>query len=101
MAVTRIHFKGFTARRYYTIVTYHVHTSVSNPYKGYCIYGGTRSGKTGLIHASTEIHFLSVRESCTHALPRNTKYLTIDGQVCFYRQLFTNAFESRGCISQP
>ena len=37
MAVTRIHFKGFTAHRYYTIVTYHVRTSISNPYKGYCI----------------------------------------------------------------
>ena len=39
MAVTRIHFKGFTARRYYTILTYHVRTSIFNPYKGYCIYG--------------------------------------------------------------
>ena len=38
IAVTRINFKGFTARRYYTIVTYQECTSVSNPYKGYCIY---------------------------------------------------------------
>ena len=38
----------------------------------------TTSGKTSLIRTSTEIHFLSVRESCTHALPRNTKYLTKD-----------------------
>ena len=29
----------------------------------------TRSGKTGLISTITDIHFLSVRESCTHALP--------------------------------
>ena len=53
----------------------------------------TRYGKTGLIHTSTEIHFLSVRESYTHALPRNTKYLTIDDQVCFHRWLFTDAVE--------
>ena len=50
----------------------------------------TGSGKTGLIATITDIHFLPVRESCTHALPRNTKYLIIDGQVCFYRRLFTN-----------
>ena len=51
----------------------------------------TGSGKTGLIATITDIHFLPVRESCTHALPRNTKYLIIDGQVCFYRRLFTDA----------
>ena len=43
----------------------------------------TGSRKTSLICTTTEIHFLSVRERCTHALPRNTKYLTIDGRVCF------------------
>ena len=37
----------------------------------------TRSGKTGLITTATDIHFLLVHESCTHALPRNTKYLVI------------------------
>ena len=41
----------------------------------------TRYGKTGLIPTTTDIHFLPVRESCTHALPRNTKYLITDGQV--------------------
>ena len=41
------------------------------------------SGKTGLIATITDNHFLPVRESCTHALPRNTKYLIIDGQVYF------------------
>ena len=56
---------------------------------------------TVLIRTSTEIHFLSVCESYTHALPRNTKFLTIDGQVCFHRQLFTNAVKLQGCISQP
>ena len=33
----------------------------------------------------TEIHFLSLRVSYIHGLSRDTKYLTIDGQVCFYR----------------
>ena len=61
----------------------------------------TRSGKTGLIRTSIDIHFLPVRESCTHALHRNTKYLIIDGQVCFYRRLFTDAVEPPGCISRP
>ena len=61
----------------------------------------TGSGKTGLIATITDIHFLPVRESCTHALPRNTKYLIIDGQVCFYKQLFTDAVKPPGCISWP
>ena len=51
----------------------------------------TGSGKTGLIRTSTEIQFLSISERYTHALPRNTKYLAIDGQVCFYRRLFADA----------
>ena len=61
----------------------------------------TGSGKTGLIVTITDIHFLPVRESCTHALPRNTKYLIIVGQVCFYRRLFTDAVKPPGCISLP
>ena len=61
----------------------------------------TGSGKTGLIATITDIHFLPVRESCTHALPRNTKYLIIDGQVSFYRRLFTDAVKPPGCISWP
>ena len=50
MAVTQIHFEGFIARRYYTIGTYHVRTSVFNPYKGYCIYDDidSKSYKTEL-----------------------------------------------------
>ena len=50
----------------------------------------TRSGKIGLVTTITDIHFLSVHESYTHA-SLNTKYLIIDGQVCFYRRLFTDA----------
>ena len=59
----------------------------------------TASGKTGLIHTSTEIQFLSISERYTHALPRNTKYLAIDGQVCFYRRLFADAVKPQRCIS--
>ena len=56
----------------------------------------TESGK---IHTSTEIQFLSISERYTHALSRNTKYLAIDGQVCFYRQLFADAVKPRRCMS--
>ena len=59
----------------------------------------TRSAKTGLIHTSTKIQFLSISERYTHALPRNTKYLAIDGQVCFYRRLFSNAVKPWRCMS--
>ena len=51
----------------------------------------TGSGKTGLIVTITDIHFLPVRESCTHALPRNTKYVLDHRwpglllQMAFYR----------------
>ena len=70
-------------------------------YKPWAYRYVTGSGKTGLIATMTDIHFLLVRESCTHALPRNTKYLIIDGQVCFYRRLFTDAVKPSGCISWP
>ena len=59
----------------------------------------TVSGKTGLNHTSTEIQFLSISERYTHALPRNTKDLAIDGQVCFYRWLFADAVKPWRCIS--
>ena len=59
----------------------------------------TGSGKTGFIHTSTEIQFLSISERYTHALPRNTKHLAIDGQVCFYRRLFADAVKPRRCMS--
>ena len=61
----------------------------------------TRSGKTGLIATIAEMNVLPLRESCTHALPRNIKYLIIDGQICFHKWLFANAFEPQVCISQP
>ena len=50
----------------------------------------TGSGKTGLIATITDIHFLPVRESCTHALPRKQKVLDhrwpgLLLQTAFYR----------------
>ena len=56
-------------------------------------------GKIDHLRASNEIHFLPVQERYIHALSRNTNCLTIDGQVCFYRWLFTDAVKPRGCIS--
>ena len=50
---------------------------------------------------NTEIHFLPVDESYTHALSRDTKHLRLDGWVCLYRWLFSDAFKPRGCISCP
>ena len=70
-------------------------------YRAFSMIIVTGSGKTGLIATIIDIHFLPVHESCTHALTRNTKYLIIDGQVCFYRWLFTDAVKPPGCISWP
>ena len=50
---------------------------------------------------NTEIHLWSVDENHTHALSRGTKHLRLDGQVCFYRRLFSDAVKPRGCISWP
>ena len=44
--------------------------------------------KTDCIDTNTEIYFLPVDESHTHALFRDTKHLRLDGRVCFYRRLF-------------
>ena len=61
----------------------------------------TEFAKTNLMGTNTEIHFLPVDESHTHALPRDTKHLRLDGQVCFFRRLFFDAVKPRGCISWP
>ena len=37
----------------------------------------------------------------THALSRDTKHLSLDGQVCFCRRLFSDDAKPRGCISWP
>ena len=50
-------------------------------------------GKIDHLCASTESYLLRVRESYTYALPRNIKYLTIDGQICLHRQLYADAVE--------
>ena len=57
--------------------------------------------KTDHLRTRTEIHVLPVHDRHTRALSRNTKYWTIDSQVCFYRQLFIDAVKPRGCISWP
>ena len=50
---------------------------------------------------NTEIHFLPVDECHTHVLSRDTMHWRLDGQVCFYRQLFCDTIKPRGCISWP
>ena len=47
--------------------------------------------KTDRMDTNTEIHFLPVNESHTHALLRDTKHLRPDGWVCFYRRPFSDA----------
>ena len=49
----------------------------------------------------TEIHFLPVDESHTHALSRDTKHLSLDGLVCFCRWLFSDVAKPQGYISWP
>ena len=56
--------------------------------------------KTDHVVTNTEIHFLPVDESHTHALSRDTKHLSLDGQVCFCR-LFSDNAKPRRCISWP
>ena len=61
----------------------------------------TGFAKTNLMGTNTEIHFLPVDKNHTHALSKDTKHLRLDGQVCFYRQLFSDTFKPRECISWP
>ena len=44
---------------------------------------------------------MHIHESHTHALSRDNEHLTLDGQVCFYKQLFCDTAKPRGCISWP
>ena len=50
---------------------------------------------------NTEVHFLPVDKSHTHALYRDTKHLRLDNHVYFFRRLFSDAVKPRGCISWP
>ena len=59
----------------------------------------TEFAKTDIMGTNTEIQFLLVDEGHTHALSRSTKHLRLDGQVCFFRRLFSDAVKPRGCIS--
>ena len=56
---------------------------------------------TDHVVTNTEIHFLPVDESHTHALSRDTKHLSLDGQVCFCRRLFSDDAKPRGYILWP
>ena len=61
----------------------------------------TEFAKTDLMGTNTEISFFPVDESHTHALSRNTKHLRLDGQVCFFRWLFSDTVKPRGYILWP
>ena len=37
----------------------------------------------------------------TLALPRRTKYMAKDGQVCFHRRLFANPVKPQRCTTEP
>ena len=52
-------------------------------------------------HQLKSTFYLYVKVTFMHYQETLLKYLTIDGQVCFYRQPFANAVEPRGCISWP
>ena len=64
---------------------------IYNIYMLYVYAYVTEFAKTDLMGTNIEIHFLSVDESHTHALSKDTKHLRLDGQVCFFRRLFSNA----------
>ena len=57
--------------------------------------------KTDHVVTNTEIHFLPVDKSHTHALSRDIKHLSLDGRVRFCRQLFSDDAKPRACISWP
>lgn len=48
-----------------------------------------------------EIQLTAMHKSYTQALPRHTKYMAIDGLVCFFRRPFADPVKPRGCISRP
>ena len=50
-----------------------------------------RQNLQNLVISTQQLKSIYLRESCTHALPRNIKCLTVDGRVYFHRWLFTNA----------
>ena len=54
--------------------------------------------KTDLKVTNTEIYFLSVDESHTYTLSRDTKHLKLDGQVYFYRWLFLTLLNHEGAF---
>ena len=93
----------FTKYHYYSFIAY---TNLDNDDSKiflsfeFSTYYVTGYAKTDLIITNTGNH-LSVDESHTHALSKDTKHLRLDGQVCFYRRLFSDTVKPRGCISWP
>ena len=62
----------------------------------------TEFAKTDLMGTITEIHFLPVDESHTHALSRDTKHLIETRWPGLLSQVaFSDAVKPRGCISWP
>ena len=61
----------------------------------------TEFAKTDLLGRNTKIHFLPVDKSHTHEPSRDTKHSRLDGQVCLFKLLFSDAVKPRGCISWP
>ena len=44
---------------------------------------------------------LYIEATYTQALSRHTKNMAVDGQVCFYRQLFVDLVKPQGCTTRP
>ena len=91
-----------TAKRAKSIGAKIAHRAMARPLNTYV----TVFWKTDHLRTRTDIHVLPVHDlpvhdRHTHALSRNTKHLTIDSQVCFYRRLFIDAVKPRGCTSWP
>ena len=55
-----------------------------------------RFAKTNFEGTRTKFHFISIHESYTYALSKNTKYLAMDGQVCVHRWVSYDTIEPQG-----
>ena len=49
-------------------------------------------------YTRNEIQFIAEHETYALELPRNTKHMTIDEQICFHRHLFANTVKPLRCI---
>ena len=62
-----------------------------------CVTGFT---KIVLIGTRNEIHFIADYWTYTLALPKNTKHIAIDGQVCFYWRLIADPIKPPWCNTE-